>query len=98
MLPPFWQTWWFLSLAVTCFVGLAALLTMSDPPTKLQAGLAVFLDSISPFTAWNLFVLVLISSSLSRMPRRSVAWVLVSLYLAFAAICAAAIGIFAPGA
>ena len=89
---------WSLETLKGVHVGLAALLTMSDPPTKLQAGLAVFLDSISPFTAWNLFVLVLISSSLSRMPRRSVAWVLVSLYLAFAAICAAAIGIFAPGA
>lgn len=89
---------WSLETLKGVHVGLAALLTMSDPPTKLQAGLAVFLDAISPFAAWNLFILIVLCSSLSRLPRRNIAWVLVSLYLALAAIIAAAVGIFAPGA
>lgn len=79
-------------------LGLAALLPQPETPTKLSVGLAVFLDAISPFAAWNLFVLVLICSSLAGAPRRNVAWVLVSLYLALFAIAAVVSGLMAPGA
>lgn len=79
-------------------LGLAALLPHSDTPSKLEVGMTVFLDAISPFAAWNLFVLVLACSTLSKAPRRSVAWVLVSLYLALFAIGAAVSALFAPGA
>ncbi|MBI5168964.1 MAG: YIP1 family protein [Candidatus Eisenbacteria bacterium] len=79
-------------------VGLAALLPQADTPSKLQTGLTVFLDSISPFSVWNLFVLVVACSTFSRLPRRNVAWVLVSLYLALFAIGAVLSALFAPGA
>ncbi len=79
-------------------LGLAALLPQPETPTKLSVGLTVFLDAISPFAAWNLFVLVLLCSSLAGAPRRNVAWVLVSLYLALFAIAAVVSGFMAPGA
>ncbi len=78
-------------------IGLAALLPQSDEPSKLMVGLTVFLDAISPFSAWNLVVLVLAGSTLAAAPRRSVAWVLVSLYLALFAIGAVVSAIFSPG-
>ncbi|MFN7956689.1 MAG: YIP1 family protein [Candidatus Eisenbacteria bacterium] len=79
-------------------LGLAALLPHADTPSKLEVGLTVFLDAISPFAAWNMFVLIIASSILSRAPRRNVAWVLVSLYLALFAIGAAVAAMMTPGA
>lgn len=79
-------------------LGLAALLPQAESPSKFQLGLTVFLDAISPFAAWNLFVLVLACSALAGAPRRNVAWVLVSLYLALFAIAAVVSALMAPGA
>jgi hypothetical protein len=57
----------------------------------------VVLDAISPFTAWYLAVVVLGTAVLSGAPRRNVAWVLVTLYLAFVAFSAAVAALFSPG-
>jgi hypothetical protein len=78
-------------------LGLGVLLPDQDPPTKLHAGLTVFLDAISPFTAWYLAVVVVGTAVLSGAPRRNVAWVLVTLYLAFVAFSAAVAALFSPG-
>ncbi|MCE9626732.1 MAG: hypothetical protein K8R56_02305 [Candidatus Eisenbacteria bacterium] len=79
-------------------LGLGVLLPEAESPTKLMTGLTVFLDAISPFTAWYLFVLVLGTAALAHMPRRNVAWVLVTLYLAFVAFTAAVAALFSQGA
>jgi hypothetical protein len=79
-------------------LGLGVLLPEPETPTKLLTGLTVFLDAISPFTAWYLFVLVLGTAALAHMPRRNVAWVLVTLYLAFVAFSAAVAALFSQGA
>jgi len=79
-------------------IGLAALLPQAETPSKLQIGLTVFLEALSPFTVWNMVVLVLACSTLSMAPRRNVAWVLVSLYLALWVIVAAVSAVFSPGA
>lgn len=78
-------------------LGLAALLPVEDTPSKLHVGATVFLDAISPFTAWNLVVVVIACSTLSHAPRRSIAWVLVSLYLAIFAIGGAVSALLTPG-
>lgn len=78
-------------------LGLGVLLPEPDTPTKLHTGLTVFLDAISPFTAWYLAVVVLGTAVLSGAPRRNVAWVLVTLYLAFVAFSAAVAALFSPG-
>lgn len=78
-------------------LGLGVLLPDVDTPNKLHTGLTVFLDAISPFAAWYLAVVVLGTAALSGAPRRNVAWVLVTLYLAFVAFSAAVAGLFSPG-
>lgn len=78
--------------------GLAALLPEADPPTKLHAGLAVFLDAIGPFGIWYVVVAILGCSALSGAPRKNVAWVLSGLYLALTALFAVVAAIFTPGA
>ncbi len=70
-------------------LGLGVLVPEPETHTKLYTGLTVFLDAISPFAAWYLAVLVLGTAALAGAPRRSVAWVLVTLYLAFVAFSAA---------
>jgi hypothetical protein len=79
-------------------LGLGVLLPEPETPTKLLTGLTVFLDAISPFSAWYLFVVVLGTATLAQMPRRNVAWVLVTLYLAFVAFSAAVAALFSQGA
>ncbi len=78
-------------------LGLGVLLPAPETPTKLHAGLTVFLDAISPFAAWYLAVVVLGTAALSGAPRRNIAWVLVTLYLAFVAFSAAVAALFSPG-
>lgn len=78
-------------------LGLGVLLPEPDSPTKLHTGLTVCLDAISPFAAWYLVVLVLGTATLSGAPRRNIAWVLVTLYLAFVAFSAAIAALFTPG-
>ncbi|HKQ56489.1 MAG TPA: YIP1 family protein [Candidatus Eisenbacteria bacterium] len=62
--------------------GLGVLVPESDPVTKLQTGLAFFLDAIGPLSIWYLAVLIIGASALSGAPRKSTAWVLGGLYLA----------------
>ncbi|MEQ1831884.1 MAG: YIP1 family protein [Candidatus Eisenbacteria bacterium] len=69
-------------------LGLGVLVPEPETHTKLYTGLTVFLDALSPFAAWYLAVLVLGTAALSGAPRRNVAWVLVTLYLAFVALSA----------
>ena len=78
-------------------LGLGALMPESDTPTKLQAGLGSFLDSIGPFEAWWLLVVILGAAALSGAPRRSIAWVFVALYLALGVFFAAVGAMFSPG-
>ncbi len=79
-------------------LGLGVLVPEADAPSKLQLGLATFLDFIGPFEAWWTVVAVLGAAALTGAPRRSVAWVLVALYLAFGVFLAAVNAFFNPGA
>ena len=79
-------------------LGLGVLVPEPETHTKLYTGLTVFLDAISPFAAWYLAVLVLGTAALSGAPRRNVAWVLVTLYLAFVAFSAAVAALLSSGA
>jgi hypothetical protein len=78
-------------------LGLGVLVPMSDPPEKLQVGLASFLDAIGPFNLWFLVVAVIGAAALSGAPRKSVAWVLGGLYVALAVVMAALAAVFNPG-
>lgn len=78
-------------------LGLGVLVPEPETHTKLYTGLTVFLDAISPFAAWYLAVLVLGTAALSGAPRRNVAWVLVTLYLAFVAFSAAVAALLSSG-
>ncbi len=89
---------WFRESFQGLHLGLGVLLPEPETPTKLLTGLTVFLDAISPFAAWYLAVLVLGTAALTGVPRRNVAWVLVTLYLAFVAFSAAIAALFSPGA
>ena len=88
---------WFQHSFEGLHLGLGVLLSEPDSPTKLHTGLSVFLDAISPFAAWYLVVLVLGTAALSGAPRRNIAWVLVTLYIAFVAFSAAVAALFSPG-
>lgn len=88
---------WFQGSFQGLHLGLGGLLAESDTPTKLHTGLAVLLDGLSPFAAWYLVVLVLGTAALSGAPRRNIAWVLVTLYLALVAFSAAVAALFGPG-
>lgn len=78
-------------------LGLGVLVPEPETPSKLLTGLSTFLDFIGPFEAWWAAVVVLGAASLSGAPRRSVAWVLVALYLALGAFIAAVSAFFSPG-
>ncbi len=78
-------------------LGLGVLVPEPEVHTKLYIGLTVFLDALSPFAAWYLAVLVLGTAALSGAPRRNVAWVLVTLYLAFVAFSATVAAFFSSG-
>jgi len=90
-----------LSFARQTFVGvhlgLGVLVPEPETPSKLLTGLTTFLDLIGPFEAWWAAVAVLGASAISGAPRRSVAWVLVALYLALGALVAAVSAFFSPG-
>ncbi len=62
-------------------VGFGALLPEPETPSKLMHGLAAFLDSLGPLSLWPLVVTVLGVVALTGAARRSVAWVLGSLFL-----------------
>ena len=89
---------WFRESFQGLHLGLGVLLPETESPTKLITGLTVFLDAISPFAVWYLAVAILGTAALTGMPRRNVAWVLVTLYLAFVAFSAAVAALFSPGA
>ena len=78
-------------------LGLGILVPDPETPNKLLTGLTTFLDFIGPFEAWWAAVAVLGASAISGAPRRSVAWVLVALYLALGAFLAAVSAFFSPG-
>ena len=70
-------------------LGFGALMPSMHDASALQSGITLFLEAIGPFAVWYLFVLVLGASALSGLPRKNVAWVLVSLYLALSGLFAA---------
>jgi hypothetical protein len=78
-------------------LGLGVLVPEPETPSKLLTGVASFLDLIGPFEAWWIAVAVLGCAALAGAPRRSVAWVLVALYLALGAFFAAVGAFFGPG-
>jgi hypothetical protein len=87
---------WALQTFKGVHVGFGALLP-SDSHAKLIIGLRVFLDGLGPFAIWYLAVSVLGAAALSGAPRKSVAWVMTSLYLLLTACIAAISALFAPG-
>lgn len=88
---------WFQESFQNLHLGLGALLPEPDTASKLHTGLTVFLDALSPFAAWYLAVVVFGTAALSGAPKRNVAWVLVTLYLAFVVFSAAVAALFSPG-
>jgi hypothetical protein len=89
---------WFNQSMEGLHLGLGVLVPEPETPSKLIKGLTVFMDALSPFAAWYVVVITLGAAALSGAPRRNVAWVLVTLYLAFGALLAAVGALFNPGA
>jgi hypothetical protein len=79
-------------------VGFGALLPAMDEPTRFGVALRAFLDGIGPLSVWYVAVAVLGAAALSGAPRRSVAWVLGSLYVAVLLFLSAMAALFTPGA
>lgn len=73
------------------------ILTATEDPTRLQAGLTTFLDAIGPFAIWYLAVVVIGASTLSGAKRSSVAWVLGAIYVVIAGLMAVGSAMTAPG-
>ena len=78
-------------------VGFGILMPESDPPTKLQTGLAFFLDTIGPLALWYLVVLIIGAAALSGAPRNRVTWVVGGLYLVLMVFIAALMSMAAKG-
>jgi hypothetical protein len=89
---------WFKQSYHGVHVGFGALLPDPDPPSKMITALGAFLDALGPFSVWHLAVAILGASALAGAPRKSVAWVLIGLYLAITLFVSALAGLFAPGA
>ena len=79
-------------------LGLGVLVPEAESPGKLQIGFETFLDFLGPFGAWSITIAILGVSALAGTSRRSVAWVLVALYLAFGMFLAAVAAFFSSGA
>jgi hypothetical protein len=88
---------WFMETFKGLHTGFGALLP-TDSHSKLLLGLGVVLDSIGPLGIWYLAVGILGAAALSGAPRRSVAWVLSSLYVALVLVAAAFAAMFTPAA
>ena len=86
---------WFMQTFKGIHVGLGALLP-PDPSSKLLIGLGIFLDALGPFSIWYLVVGILGAAALSGAPRRSVAWVLSSLYMLIVVVSAVLTALFTP--
>ena len=86
---------WFMQTFKGIHVGLGALLP-ADPSSKLLIGLGIFLDALGPFSIWYLVVGILGAAALSGAPRRSVAWVLSSLYMIIVVVSAVLTALFTP--
>lgn len=79
-------------------LGFGILLPENDPPTRLLTAAGAFLDALGPLSIWYLVVGILGATALSGAPRKSVAWVLTGIYLAFALFGAAMAAMFTPAA
>jgi len=100
LIPSYAITWvlaWMKESLRGIHLGLGALVPMSEPPEKIQIGLASLLDAIGPFNLWFLAVAVLGASALTGAPRKSVAWVLGGLFVALSIFMSALAFLFAPG-
>ena len=86
---------WFMQTFKGIHVGLGALLP-ADPGSKLLVGLGIVLDALGPFAIWYLVVGILGAAALSGAPRRSVAWVLSSLYGIIVVLSAVLTALFTP--
>lgn len=89
---------WFQGSMRGVHVGFGALLPAMETPTKFGIALRTFLDAIGPLAIWYVAVGILGAAALSGAPRKSVAWVLGSLYIAVALFMSAMAALFAPGA
>ncbi|MGH7741012.1 MAG: YIP1 family protein [Candidatus Eiseniibacteriota bacterium] len=86
---------WFSQTFKGLHVGLGALLP-PDSTSKLMTGLGIFLDALGPFSIWYLIVGIVGAAALSGAPRRSVAWVMSSLYLIIVIVSAVLTAWFTP--
>ena len=77
--------------------GFGVLLPESETPSKLMTGLGFFLDGIGPLALWYVVVLVIGAAALSGSPRKSVGWVLGSLYVAMTVFFSALGAMFSRG-
>lgn len=100
VIPSYGVTWvlaWMKESLRGIHLGLGALVPMSEPPEKIQVGLASMLDAIGPFNLWFLVVAILGASALTGAPRKSVAWVLGGLFVALTIFMSALAFVFTPG-
>ena len=86
---------WFMQTFKGIHVGLGALLP-ADSGSKVITGLGIFLDAFGPFAIWYLIVGIVGAAALSGAPRRSVAWVMSSLYMIIVVVSAVLTALFTP--
>ena len=80
-------------------VGFGALLPAEDPPSKLVAGLGLFLDQgIGPLALWYVVVLALGAAAVTGGDRRRVITAVGAGWLVVMAVVAVVAGLLAPGA
>jgi len=77
-------------------VGFGLLLPDTDTPSRLGVWLGAVLDALGPLSIWYVVVLVLGAAAVSGAPRRSVAWVIGSLYVLLVLLFATLGALFAP--
>lgn len=77
-------------------VGFGLLLPEPETPSRLLVWLGAVLDALGPLAVWYVVVMVIGAAALSGASRRSVAWVLGSLYLVLVLFLASLGALFAP--
>jgi hypothetical protein len=79
--------------------GFGVLLPLEDPPSKLMAGLGVFLDQgIGPLALWYVLVVALGAAAVTGGDRRRVVVTVGAVWLVVMAVVSVVAGLVAPGA
>lgn len=89
---------WVQESMIGVHAGFGALLPQPETPSRLITGAGHFLDALGPLAVWPVVVGILGAAALSGAPRRSVAWVLASLYVVLSLFGAAFATLSMPGA